>query len=171
VAGWSDGRVSASPWSPAKSACVTAPEATGSVSDQSLLELYKVAAQVIPVLWLGSALQQLNVGDRLRRLEDRHDVSEHQWGDYDEAVQEWLREAQTAAREEAGRQTSRWALGLVPIAAISEALALYGVAADCTVWWVTVAVVTGLVTGALLVLAPTWIAALQFRKDPRGDPR
>jgi hypothetical protein len=151
--------------------------------DQAALEFYKLAAQIIPVLWIGTVLERLDpapVRADVRRAEDdaRRLRVEHLLLDVGSA----LREADPAVREGAleavrekqlvivaeaeevaaarddrqavGQRTAPYALFALLVAAVSEAFALYGVAGAHTGWALTFVVGGGLVAGGALLLVP-----------------
>jgi hypothetical protein len=154
------------------------------VADQSTLEFYKLAAQIIPVLWIGNVLQRLDPtvyaaevdraaeawsefpfrGDMADALEQAADRLEARAGS---PIREYVQTLRGRAQEDfkqklfaESRARNRaagaaWiALPVLLVAALSETAALIGVAADFTVWWVTLIVTAGLVGGGLLLLFP-----------------
>jgi hypothetical protein len=154
------------------------------VPDQSTLEFYKLAAQIIPVLWIGNVLQRLDPSvyaaevDRASRawseLPDRGTVADalEHVADRLEApagspIREGVRAMRDRAREDfeqtlfaESRARNRaagaaWiALAVLPVAALGETAALVGVAAGFTVWWLTAIVTAALAGGGLLLLSP-----------------
>ena len=94
------------------------------------VELYKLAAQVIPVLWFAALFET-------RTLQFQADTASV---DRDEPSPSGVAVAIVVV--------------LLGLSAASETAALYGVAADTDHWLLTVAVVGGLMIGGMLVLAP-----------------
>ncbi len=87
-----------------------------------------------------------------------------------ERAQEHFKEklfAESRARTRAAR--AAWiALAVLPVATLSEAAALVGVAADFTVWWLTPIVTAGLVGGGLhLLLSPLVLQSWKLRQTAR----
>jgi len=172
------------------------------VANPAVIEFYKLAAGIIPVLWLGTVLQRLDPSpttrsmrsldhaeDRLRaearRLHDQAEKLRAQQPDnpfdphYHDAVQAWSRAAEVETKADqlvvswlsGSLKIQRWApyaLLALLLAAVSEALALYGVAANNTGWAITVFVCAGLVAGAGLLLVPLSIAWLRSWRWVRG---
>jgi hypothetical protein len=178
--------------------------------DPAALEFYKLAAQVIPVLWIGTVLQRLSADplrDELRRRKDEaartleeamrlfntaiqavadlrgREPEEHAGTTEQvklanelmnttlERVQKLdVQDVEARARRKAALRTIPYAITAVLIAAVSEALALYGVAAPHTSWAVTAAVATGLATGGALLLGPLVIGWLQIWRQPHNMP-
>jgi hypothetical protein len=132
--------------------------------DQSTLEYYKLAAEVMPVLWLGTALQRLDPTATLAALERVQ--RETRELDPPAAAQLLARQLQRTADLMSAKTTRVLALLVIALAVLGEGLALYGVAADYTAGWATVLVTVGLAMGGTLLFAPLvfrWL--LYFRSE------
>jgi hypothetical protein len=154
------------------------------VPDQGALEFYKLAAQIIPVLWIGSVLQRLDPGPMRRQLRRLDQAADRLYDDAAKLSAEAEKVRLTRHGQElfAGLQqdmaalqkhnealeltvtsighdvdlhrAAPYALIALALAAISEAAALYGVGVSRTGWGLTVVVAAGLVTGGALLLVP-----------------
>jgi hypothetical protein len=120
--------------------------------DEAILEYYKLAAQIMPVLWLGTALQRLDPTETLAALERVQ--REARELDAPEVARPLTTQLQRATDVLSARITRVLALLAIALAVLGEALALYGVAADYTATWATVLVTVGLAMGGALLFAP-----------------
>jgi hypothetical protein len=161
------------------------------VADQSLIEFYGLATQVIPVLWIGAALQRLDpepVREKWREIRKvktpeayaeetiaamvvaKQEATPRELGESSDAYEKRIGvDSATAERMRAELTNALRSEPLVPlailaitVAAVSEALALYGVASARTGWFLPAIVTMGLLAGGALLLIPLVLAWMRI---------